>query len=78
VAYLKVISQYLDLHVTLQCIEESLIKFKYSNTSLIRTNWERTLVQISQGPNYRSATENMFTEVIKWTSRVILGNTTLF
>jgi hypothetical protein len=47
-------------------------------TTLIRTNWERTLVQISESPNYTSATENMFREVIKWTSRVFLGNTTLF
>jgi hypothetical protein len=28
-------------------------------TSLIRINWERTLVQISNSPNYRSATENV-------------------
>jgi hypothetical protein len=46
-----------------------------SKTSLIRTNWERTLFQISESPNYKSATENMFREVIKWTSRVFLGNT---
>jgi hypothetical protein len=51
---------------------------KYSKTSLIRTNWERTLVQISESPNYRSATENMLREVIKWTSLFFLGNTTLF
>jgi hypothetical protein len=51
---------------------------KYSKTSLIQTNRERTLVQISESPNYRSATENMFREVIKWTSCVCLGNTTLF
>jgi hypothetical protein len=50
----------------------------YSKTSLIRTNWERTLVQISESPNYGSATEHMFRELIKWTSRVLLGNTTLF
>jgi hypothetical protein len=50
----------------------------FFTTSLIRTNWERTLVQISESPNYRSATENMFREVIKWTSRVFLGNKTLF
>jgi hypothetical protein len=31
---------------------------KYSNTSLIRTTWERTLVQISESSNYKSATEN--------------------
>jgi hypothetical protein len=37
----------------------------YSKNTLIQTNWEWTLVQIS--PNYRSATENMFKEVIKWT-----------
>jgi hypothetical protein len=28
--------------------------------------------------NYRSATENMFREVLKWTSCVFLGSTTLF
>jgi hypothetical protein len=28
-----------------------------SKTSLIRTNWERTLVQINESPNCRSATE---------------------
>jgi hypothetical protein len=50
----------------------------YSNTSLIETNWERTLVQISVSLNYRSANENMFMEVIKWISRVSLGNTILF
>jgi hypothetical protein len=37
-----------------------------SKTSLIQINWERTLVQISERPNYRSATENMFREVVKW------------
>jgi hypothetical protein len=42
----------------------------YSKTSLIPTNWERTLVQISESPNYGNATENMFREVIKWTSRL--------
>jgi hypothetical protein len=44
----------------------------------IRTNRERTLVQMSESPNYRSATENMIRKVIKWTLRVFLGNTTLF
>jgi hypothetical protein len=39
----------------------------YSKTSLI---WERTLVQISESLNYGSATEDMFREVIKWTSHV--------
>jgi hypothetical protein len=29
-------------------------------------------------PNYESATGNMFREVMKWTSRVFLGNATLF
>jgi hypothetical protein len=38
--------------------------FSHSKTSLIRTNWERTLVQISESPNYRSVTENMLREVI--------------
>jgi hypothetical protein len=51
---------------------------KYSKTSLIQTNWEQTFVQISESPNYRSALENMFREVIKWNSHVFLGNTTLF
>jgi hypothetical protein len=50
----------------------------YSKTSLIRTNWDLTLFQISECPNYRSAIENMFREVIKWTSGVLLGNRTLF
>jgi hypothetical protein len=45
------------------CDESDLAK--YSKTSLIRTNWERTLVQISESPNYRSAAGNMFREVIK-------------
>jgi hypothetical protein len=39
-------------------------------SSLIRTNWERNIVQISESPNYRSAIENVLIEVIKWTSRV--------
>jgi hypothetical protein len=47
---------------------------KYSKTSLIRTNWERILVQISESPNYRTATENKFKEVIKSAWRVLLGN----
>jgi hypothetical protein len=42
------------------------------------TNWERTLVQISESPNCRSAIENMFREVLKWTPHVLLGNTTSF
>jgi hypothetical protein len=53
-------------------------KIQYSKTSLIQNNWERTLVQMSESPNYRSATVNMLREVIKWTSRVFLCNTTLF
>jgi hypothetical protein len=31
-------------------------KYNFSKTSLIRTNWERTLVLISESPNYRSDT----------------------
>jgi hypothetical protein len=42
----------------------------HQKASLLRTNWERTLVQISDSPNYRSATVNMLMEVIKRTSRV--------
>jgi hypothetical protein len=38
---------------------------KYSKFSLIQTNWEQTLIQISENPNYRSVTENMFREVTK-------------
>lgn len=53
-------------------------KCTYSNTSLIRTNWERTLVLTSESLNYGNPTENMFREVIIWTSGVFLGNTTLF
>jgi hypothetical protein len=49
----------------------------YSKTSLIWTNWEQTLVQISESLNYRSATENMFREFIKWTSHVLLSNITV-
>jgi hypothetical protein len=52
------------------------IKTVYSKTSLIRTNWERTPVQIGEGPNYRSASENMFRDAIKWISHVFLGITT--
>jgi hypothetical protein len=37
----------------------------YSKTSLIRTNWERTLVQINDSPSCISATENMLREAIK-------------
>jgi hypothetical protein len=48
-----------------------------SKTSLIWTNWGRTLVKISESPNYRSATENVFREVIKWISRRFLGHTIL-
>jgi hypothetical protein len=58
--------------------EQIIVNLIYSKTSLIRTHWERTLVQISESLNYRSATENMFREVIKWTSRVFLDNATLF
>jgi hypothetical protein len=43
---------------------------KYSKTSLIRTNWEWDLIQISESTNYISDTEKMFMEVITWTSRV--------
>jgi hypothetical protein len=49
------------------CTEQIVI---YSKKSVIRTNLEQTLVQISESPNYRSATENMFREVIKLTSPV--------
>jgi hypothetical protein len=35
-------------------------------------------VQISESPKFRIATENMFREVIKWTSHIFLGNRTLF
>jgi hypothetical protein len=49
-----------------------------SKTSLIQTNWEGTLVEISESLNYRSATENMFREVLKRTSHVFLSNRTLF
>jgi hypothetical protein len=50
----------------------------YSKTLLFQTKWEQTIVQISGSLNYRSATESMFRGAIKWTSRVFLGNTTLF
>jgi hypothetical protein len=36
----------------------------------VQTNWERSLIQIAESPNYVSATENMFGEVIKWASCV--------
>jgi hypothetical protein len=36
-----------------------------NKTSLIQTNWEQTLVQITESLNYRSVTENMFKEVIR-------------
>jgi hypothetical protein len=58
--------------------QKSLCLFRFLLTSLIRTNWERTLVQISESPNYKSTTENMFKEVINRTSRLFLGNATLF
>jgi hypothetical protein len=50
----------------------------FRENSLIWTNWEGTIGQRSEGPNYRIATENMFREVIKWTSPICLGNTSLF
>jgi hypothetical protein len=50
----------------------------YSKTSVIRMNWQGTYVQIGGSPNYINGTENLLREVIKWTSRVFLGNTTLF
>jgi hypothetical protein len=50
------------------------VNTKYSKTSLIRTNCERTLVQISESPNSRGVTENMSKEVIKWISRLLLEN----
>jgi hypothetical protein len=51
---------------------------EYSKTSIIRTNWEQTLVQINESPNYRSATEKTLSEVTKWISLVFLENETLF
>jgi hypothetical protein len=39
-------------------------KTNYSKISLIWTNWEQPLVHISEGTNYRSATESMFKEVM--------------
>jgi hypothetical protein len=39
----------------------------YSKTSLIQANLEWTPFQITESPNYRSATENMFKDVVKWT-----------
>jgi hypothetical protein len=50
----------------------------YSKTSLMRTNWVRTLVQISESRICRSTTGIMFRETIKWNPRVSLGNKTLF
>jgi hypothetical protein len=50
----------------------------HSKTLLIRTNWERTFVQISESLNHRRVTENMFRKSLKLTSRVLLGNWTLF
>jgi hypothetical protein len=44
----------------------------------MRTTWEGTLVQIGGRLNYRSATENMFEEVIKWDLACLLGNISLF
>jgi hypothetical protein len=52
--------------------------YQYSKTSLIWTNWKQILVQISESLNYRSATENMLRELIKWTPRFFPGSTTLF
>jgi hypothetical protein len=43
-------------------------------TTPILTNWDWTLIEISESPNYRSADEDMFREVIKWISHVILGH----
>jgi hypothetical protein len=53
-------------------------KIKYSKTSLIQTNLEQILVQISESLNYRSDGASMFREVMKWIMCVFLGNTTLF
>jgi hypothetical protein len=50
----------------------------YSKTSIIQTNWEQTLVQINEGPNYRRATESQFREVMKWILYALSGNVTLF
>jgi hypothetical protein len=61
------------------CWEGKKFQEQGSRNSQIRKNWERTFVQISENHNYsRSAAENMFREVIKWTTHVFLGNTTLF
>jgi hypothetical protein len=51
---------------------------KYIKTLLIWTNQNQTLVQINKSLNYRSSTESMLREVMKWTSYVFLCNTTLF
>jgi hypothetical protein len=51
---------------------------QYNKTSLIRTNWVQTLVQISLSPNCKSATENVLREVTKWTSHFSIGNTFSF
>jgi hypothetical protein len=80
---LKQYSEYLQGHlmpiVSSSSIEVfAIIKIVYSKTSLILTNWERTLVHLSESPNYKSATENMFRKVTKLTSRVFLGNSALF
>jgi hypothetical protein len=42
------------------------------------TNWERILMQISENLSYKNDTENMFSEVIKWTSHDFLGSSTSF
>jgi hypothetical protein len=59
--------------VTISCLHRSVlcISMKYIKTSLIRTNLELTLVEISESPNYRSATENMFREAIKWACKCL-------
>jgi hypothetical protein len=58
---------------------------KYSETSVILTNWDRTLFQISESPNFGNTSVYvlckyacMFMEVMKWTTGLSLGNTTLF
>jgi hypothetical protein len=53
-------------------------RFKYSRTSIIRTNLEQTHAQISESPNYRSDTEKYVQGSYKMEFTCLLGNTTLF
>jgi hypothetical protein len=43
---------------------------RHRKTSLIRANYDLTLVQISGSPNYRNVTEN----IVTWRTREFLGN----